>query len=96
MYQKVVCADGFAVSIQASETSYCTPRENVVHKYEAVELGFPSRSDDLILDYAEDPVTPMDTVYAYVPVGIVNLLIAKHGGTVSGTAPPGVILLPVK
>ena len=47
----------------------------------------------MILKWAEDPENPCDTVYGYVPVTVVNLVIAKHGGAVSGTAPPGVILL---
>lgn len=96
MYKKVVCADGFTVSIQASDTSYSIPRENTASRYESVELGFPSDSDELILEFAEDPHAPCETVYAYVPIQIVNLLIVKHGGIVSGTAPPGVLLLPAK
>lgn len=96
MYERVVCTDGFTVSIQANETSYCSPRVNSAARYEAVELGFPSAADDLITGWAEDQSKPCDTVYGYVPVSVVNLLIAKHGGTVSGSAPPGVILLPTK
>jgi hypothetical protein len=38
-------------------------------------------------------MAPTDTVYAYVPVDIVTLVIAKHGGMVSGEVPPGVIAL---
>tara|TARA_B100000131_G_C17966823_1_gene552728 strand:+ start:569 stop:859 length:291 start_codon:yes stop_codon:yes gene_type:complete len=93
MYEAVVCKDGFTVSIQASDTSYSSPRMNGAERYSAVELGFPSQSDDLILEYAEDQHNPTDTVYGWVPVETVNLLIAKHGGVVSGDAPPGVILL---
>ena len=94
LYEKVVCADGFTVSIQANETSYCSPRVNSADKYDAVELGFPRDSDDLILEFAEDRDRPTETVYGYVPVGVVNLLIAKHGGVRTGEAPAGVILLP--
>ena len=93
MYKKVVCKDGFTVSIQANETSYCSPRMNGASVYDEVELGFPSRPDELIEEWAEDRDRPTDTVYGWVPVRIVNLLIAKHGGAVSGEAPPGVILL---
>ena len=93
MYERVLCKDGFEVSIQANETSYCSPRTNNADKYEEVELGFPSMSEDLILDWAEDKDRPTETVYGYVPVKVVNLMIAKHGGVVSGDAPPGVILL---
>ena len=92
-FKKVVCADGFSVSVQASETSYCNPRVNGADKYSSVELGFPNMDDELISEYAEDPSHPCDTVYGYVPVGLVNLLIAKHGGIVEGTVPPGVVPL---
>ena len=93
MYEAVTCKSGFSVSIEANETSYCNPRTNSAEKYSEVELGFPSAEEDMILKWAEDPENPCDTVYGYVPVTVVNLVIAKHGGAVSGTAPPGVILL---
>ena len=77
----LVCNDGFSVSIQASENHYCEPRENLLDKdYEEVELGFPSEEDSLILDYAEDPDEPTNTVYGYVPIDVVQELINKHGG----------------
>jgi hypothetical protein len=31
---------------------------------------------------------PTETVYPYVPVSLVTLVIAKHGGMVSGELPP--------
>jgi len=93
MYESVTCKSGFSVSIQASSTAYSDPRLDNAERYISVELGFPSAEDDLIAKYAEDISSPCDTVYGWVPVEIVNLLIAKHGGAVSGTAPPGVILL---
>ena len=94
IYKAVTCKDGFSVSIQASSTAYCEPRTNDAFVYSSVELGFPSAEDDLITQYAEDPDQPCDTVYGWVPVKVVNLLLAKHGGAVSGTVPPGIILLP--
>lgn len=78
---RVHCADGFSVSVQASQFHYCRPRIDNAGKYNAVELGYPSAADDLITDYAED-VTYTDTVYGYVPVEIVDKLIEKHGGIV--------------
>ena len=89
-YKRVECRSGFSVSIQAKATSYCTPRIDHAEKYDSVELGFPSHEDELILEYAEMPGRPTDTVYGYVPVSVVNLLIAKHGGIIAGTVPPGV------
>lgn len=77
------CADGFKVSIQASEFHYCTPRINGAEKYESVELGFPNQADDLIMIYAEDPEDPTETVYGFVPIDIVNQLVEKHGGIIN-------------
>lgn len=77
---KVVCADGFSVSIQASRDHYCDPRSDLGPWVE-FELGYPSEPDELINEYAEDPSRPTDTVYGYVPVSVVEALIAKHGGT---------------
>ena len=94
LYRRVVCADGFSVSIQANDTAYCEPRISGAERYHRVELGFPSGADEMILDYAEDPTRPTETVYGYVPVEVVNFLIAKHGGIADGNAPPGVICLP--
>ncbi len=89
-YKAIECRSGFTVSIQASDTSYSIPRSNTAEKYSSVELGFPNREEQLIMDWAEDPSVPTNTVYGYVPVEVVNLMIAKHGGIVSGTVPPGV------
>lgn len=78
---RVTCNDGFSVSIQASEYHYCTPRINLKNGgYYSVELGFPSQEDDLIKPYAEDSSSFTQTVYGYVPIGIVDELIMKHGG----------------
>ena len=80
----VRCADGFSVSVQASENNYCSPRENLPDgSYEEVELGYPSEADELIMEYAENPDgSPTDSVYGYVPVSVVEELIWKHGGMV--------------
>jgi len=42
------------------------------------------------LEYAENGDRPTETVYAYVPASLVTLVIAKHGGMVSGELPPGI------
>ena len=104
---RIVCNDGYSVSVQASEHMYCEPRYTqwqnedgwqVINgdylwarstprdfetdhftPYESVELGYPSKADELINEYAEgDDYT--NTVYACVPVDIVEKLIEKHGG----------------
>jgi hypothetical protein len=76
----LLCIDGFSVSIQANSSAYCYPREDNCKLYENVELGYPSKFDDLIYEWAEDDSAPCRTVYGYVPVDVVNRLIEKHGG----------------
>ena len=88
--RKVVCKDGFSVSIQAHKRAYCTPRENNAQSYSSVELGYPSRPDSLIQEYADDPSNPTQTVYGYIDVNTVYLLLTKHQGVVSGDVPKGI------
>ena len=92
MYERVCCADGFEMSVQANVSAYCSPRENS-GKYELVEVGFPSAMEPMLMPYVEDRDDPTQTVYAYVPVEIVTNVLVKHGGIVSGEVPPGVIAI---
>ena len=85
----VVCADGFTMSVQASEYTYCEPRDDY-GPYAAVEIGFPSEKEPLIMPYCEDTEDPTGTVYGYVPTSVVSLVLAKHGGMISGELPLGV------
>lgn len=81
MRPRIVCNDGFSISVQGSENHYCEPRKNLLDQdYSAVELGFPSAPDDLIADYAEDDEDLCQTVYGWVPINVVEELIEKHGG----------------
>ena len=84
----VVCKDGFAMSVQASDFHHCHPKENgIAMNYSSVEVGFPSKKEDLILDWAEDRDDPTGTVYGYVPASIIIDVIDKHGGMVGGELP---------
>jgi len=91
--EKVICADGFSMSVQANENAYCSPRMNGATLYVEVEVGFPTEREELIMPWAESPARPTDTVYAYVPASVVTNVIAKHGGMVSGEVPSGVARL---
>jgi len=86
LYETVVCVDGFSMSVQASETNYCTPRNNK-GPYSEVEVGFPSEREDLLIEYAESPEDPTGTVYGWVPALNVWNTILKHGGIASGELP---------
>lgn len=78
---RVKCADGYSISIQASSYCYSHPRLDGADWYDQVELGFPSKADELINSYAEDD-DYTHTVYGYVPVAVVDKLLEKHGGIV--------------
>lgn len=87
-YERVVCADGASVSIQAGGGVYCTPRDN--HgPYTHIEAGFPSVEPPASwCVYAEDASDLCGTVYGYMPYGCVDEFINIHGGMVLGELPP--------
>ncbi|WP_371343829.1 hypothetical protein [Klebsiella quasipneumoniae] len=87
--KRIVCADGFSISIQANHGAYCSPRRDIkdISHYYEFELGFPSDKDELIMQYAEYPGNPVDTVYPYVPRYIVEKMIGSHGGIVGFAKP---------
>ena len=84
---KIVCSDGFEMSVQVGFSLYSTPKK-VAKRYSAVEIGFPSDHEPLIEEWAEfipfgnedGSIDYTDTVYPYVPVKIVNKVLKKHGG----------------
>lgn len=75
----LTCADGFTMSVQASHFHYCEPRKDR-GPHTKFEVGFPSEVEPLLMDYAENPDDPTQTVYGWVPADIVDQVIAKHGG----------------
>ena len=78
---RIVCKDGFSMSVQAGVGIYSLPRANLKNGiYTAVEIGFPSEKEDLICKYAENPNYYTETVYGYVPIEVVEAVIEKHGG----------------
>ena len=92
--KRVVCADGFSMSVQAHQSAYCSPRIDNAEKYTSVEIGFPSAREPMLMEYCDEPGAPLDTVYGYVPVQVVNTVLAKHGGIVEGNVPRGVAPIP--
>ena len=71
--EKVICADGFKMSVQASKTHYSHPRKNI-GPYTEVEVWLcgtvPEWSE---YGDGEEP-------YAYVPIELVVQVIDQHGG----------------
>ena len=79
---RIECADGFSLSVQVGKYLYSTPREDA-GPWTAVEVGFPSATPEPWSEwepYVEDANDPTGTVYAYVPLSLVEALIESHGG----------------
>lgn len=77
--KQVTCQNGLTLSVQASSTHYCEPRNNE-GPYTHVEVGFPNRKLEALMEYAESFTRPIDTVYAFVPVALVEQVILENGG----------------
>ena len=92
LYKAVVCADGFSMSVQAATSAYSNPRHDN-GPYTEVEVGYPNEEESLLVPYAEDSEKLTETVYPYVPVAKVSLVLAKHGGVVEGELPEGIPML---
>lgn len=75
---RIICEDGMALSVQASETHYCTPRTNE-GPYSHVEVGYPTVIPPGSWRLHADGDYPSD-VYAYVPIELVKAFIDSHGG----------------
>ena len=95
--QPIVCQDGFGMSVQASVSHYCSPRDDK-GPYSAVEVGFPTAYEELLRAYVEPSFNDVgetveetqwtESVYGYVPVEVVSAVIEKHGGKQKGELPP--------
>ena len=72
---------GMTLSVQASRTHHSEPRNNV-GPYSEVELSFSGNTPRYLVPYKND------TVFSYVPVQLVEKLIADNGGIKEGTLPP--------
>lgn len=80
---RIICKDGFSMSVQASYSCYCEPRYTLKNcSYTSAEIGFPSEKEELIIGYAECEEYPTETVYPYTPIRLIDAVIKKHGGIV--------------
>jgi hypothetical protein len=80
---RITCASGFVFSVQAGRTHYCTPRMDYAVHYTHVEVGYPSKRVEALMEYidgfGEDPTK---TVYGYVPIEVVVKIIQDEGGAI--------------
>ena len=72
---KIVCVDGFEVSIQGGVGIYSNPKD-FSDEYEDMEIGFPTNFDDP--EFSDND----GQVCGYVPVDDLQKVITRHGGIV--------------
>lgn len=76
---RIICKDGFTMSVQGSEGHYCSPRKTQ-DWYNEMEIGFPTQKEEDIMSYMDGYEDPTESVYGYVPCEIIEKVIDKHGG----------------
>ena len=81
-YSRVVCADGYSFSAQASNRHYCIPEDDN-GPYTHIEIGYPDNKARLLIPYRE---RRFGAIYGRVPVEVVDALIAQHGGIAEAQA----------
>ena len=75
-------ADGVTLSVQGHYGAYSQPRDDFAENYSKVECGFPSARIEELMPYIDggEKSDPLQSVYGYVPVEVVEKIITKHGG----------------
>lgn len=77
---RLVCKDGWSLSVQAGDGLYCSPRmDNAPKGYSCVEVGYPERADGSAY-YPRQFGRWDGTVCGWVPVSTINRWIKYHGG----------------
>lgn len=82
MTSAIHCKSGLGFSVQANSFAYCSPRENM-GPYDKVEVGYPTKMVEEFMPYIErdpDNDDPLDSVYPFVPVEVVEKVVNKNGG----------------
>lgn len=80
---RIYCADGFNISIQCNNGSYCASENGTRvfgYDWKLLEWGFPSEKDDILNESAEDSTDVTKTVGGYVNISILQELMDRHGG----------------
>jgi len=79
---RVVCNDGFSISLQIHNGNYCSSENGyrtLGHTIETVEFGYPNQDEELLKEYAECPESLTQTV-GRLPIDVAQQIIDKHGG----------------
>lgn len=78
IFPQMVCADGFEMSVQGHFGAYSYPRDDFADSYSQVEIMCVR--EDAFEDLGRGYDVSDERVYPYVPVEVVERVIAAHGG----------------
>jgi hypothetical protein len=84
IFPAMKCVGGNEMSVQGHFGAYSMPREDFADHYVAVEIA--SAAEPLLDAFKGDTYGEGEeavTIYAYVPISIVEQVIEKHGGLVA-------------
>lgn len=77
---RILCKNGFSLSVQAGSHAYCTPRLDR-GPWKTLEVGYPSRYTPDLMPYVEnDEIPPTESVYSNVPASLINRIVQRNGG----------------
>ena len=81
IFPEIVCADGLTLSVQGHFGAYSYPRDDFADEYSEVEVMCRPDADELFATYGRSPdIVGGNVIWPYVPVEIVEAVIARHGG----------------
>jgi hypothetical protein len=78
VFPRIVCRDGFSMSVQGHAGAYSLPRDDFADKYVAVEVLCPAQKE--LDEHKSGEQLDGEFLYARVPVWLVEAVIANHGG----------------
>lgn len=78
--ERVVCKDGFEMSVQWGYHHCCSPKKNnkKFAEMESLDVGYPSEPENALQQYEDS-----DNHYGNVPREVVEDIISKHGGLIA-------------
>ena len=83
----IICKDGFRMSVQVGRGMNSIPKHIISDeewengkRYVCVECRVLNAEEEALKPYAEDSENLLETIYAYVPANLVDVIIKIHGG----------------
>lgn len=80
IFPKIICNDGFGMSVQGHFGAYSFPRDDFADFYTNVEILIEGNGDTILNEFGRVEVYDTYTLYPYIPISYVIRCIESHGG----------------